>query len=98
MRNKYAALALGMVLTMTATPVMAASTTDASTIGTPMEISDTDSSSDTSTPPEKPDGEQPDGEAPGEPPQDENAPDGQGGPGGVPVIHRAEALVDNLRA
>ena len=84
MRNKYAALALGMVLTMTATPVMAASTTDASTMGAPMEASDTDSSSDTSTPPEKPDGEQPDGEAPGEPPQDGNAPDGQGGPGETP--------------
>ena len=88
MRNKYAALALGMVLTMTATPVMAESTTNTSTAEVSKEASgtssNTESSSDASAPPEKLDGEKPDGEAPGEPPQDENAPDGQGGPGGVP--------------
>ena len=88
MRNKYAALALGMALTMTAVPVMAASTTNTSTTEVSDEASDTssntESSSDASTPPEKPDGEKPDGEAPGEPAQDGNAPDGQSGPGGAP--------------
>ena len=61
MRNKYAALALGMALTMTAVPVMAASTTNTSTTEVSDEASDTssntESSSDASTPPEKPDGE-----------------------------------------
>ena len=75
MRNKYAALALGMALTMTAMPVMAASTTNTATTESSAK------SDDISTPPEKPDGEKPDGEAPGEPPQDGNTPDGQRGPG-----------------
>ena len=75
MRNKYAALALGMALTMTAMPVMAASTTNTATTESSAK------SDDTSTLPEKPDGEKPDGEVPGEPPQDGNAPDGQRGPG-----------------
>ena len=74
MRNKYAALALGMALTMTAMPVMAASTTNTATTESSAK------SDDSSTPPEKPDGEKPDGEAPGDPPQDGNAPAGQGGP------------------
>lgn len=76
MRNKYAALALGMALTIAAMPVMAASTTNTATTERSAK------SDDASTPPEKPDGEKPDGEAPGEPPQDDNAPNGQGGPGG----------------
>ena len=75
MRNKYAALALGMALTMTAMPVMAASTTNTAT------TESSTKSDDTSSPPEKPDGEKPDGEAPGDPPQDGNASDGQRGPG-----------------
>ena len=75
MRNKYAALALGMALTMTAMPVMAASTTNTATTESSAK------SDDTSAPPEKPGGEKPDGEAPGDPPQDGNAPAGQGGPG-----------------
>ena len=75
MRNKYAALALGMALTMTAMPVMAASTTNTATTESSAK------SDDSSTPPEKPDGEKPDGEAPGDPPQDGNAPVGQDGPG-----------------
>ena len=75
MRNKYAALALGMALTMTAMPVMAASTTNTATTESSAK------SADTSAPPEKPDGEKPDGEAPGDPPQDGNAPAGQDGPG-----------------
>ena len=87
MRNKYAALALGMALTMTATPVMAASTTDTSATEVSAESSEvsSDTESASSTPPEKPDREKTDGEKPdGEPPQDGNAPDGQDGPGGVP--------------
>ena len=72
MKNKYAALALGMALTMTACPVMASVNTDTTT---------TESSTESSTPPEKPDGEKPDGEAPGEPPQDGRGPEGQGAPG-----------------
>ena len=72
MKNKYAALALGMALTMTACPVMASVNTDTTT---------TESSTESSTPPEKPDGEKPDGEAPGEPLQDGNRPEGQGAPG-----------------
>ena len=75
MRNKYAALALGMALTMTAMPVMAASTTNTATTESSAK------SDDSSTPPEKPDGEKPDGEAPRDPPQDGNASDGQRGPG-----------------
>ena len=87
MRNKYAALALGMALTMTATPVMAASTTDTSATEVSTESSEvsSDTESASSTPPEKPDREKTDGEKPdGEPPQDGNAPDGQGGSGDVP--------------
>ena len=75
MRNRYAALALGMALTMTAMPVMAASTTNTATTESSAK------SDDSSTPPEKPDGEKPDGEAPRDPPQDGNAPVGQDGPG-----------------
>lgn len=88
MRNQYAALALGMALTMTACPVMASaaantSATESSTEATDAST-DTASSSDTSTPPEKPDGEKPDGEAPAAPPQTGSAPGGQGGPGSAP--------------
>ena len=72
MQNKYAALALGMALTMTACPVMASVNSDTST---------TESSTESSTPPEKPDREKPDGEAPGEPPQGGNVPDGNSAPG-----------------
>ena len=72
MKNKYLALALGMALTMTACPVMASVNTNTTT---------TESSTESSTPPEKPDGEKPDGEAPGEPPQDDRGPEGQGAPG-----------------
>ena len=72
MKNKYLALALGMALTMTACPVMASVNTNTTT---------TESSTESSTPPEKPDGEKPDGKAPGEPLQDGNGPEGQGAPG-----------------
>lgn len=72
MQNKYAALALGMALTMTACPVMASVNSDTSTTESPTE---------SSTPPEKPDREKPDGEAPGEPPQGGNVPDGNSAPG-----------------
>ena len=53
MRNKYAAPALGMALTITAMPVMAASTTNTAT-------TERSAKSDyASTPPEEPDGEEP---------------------------------------
>lgn len=53
MRNKYAALALGMALTITAMPVMATSTTNTAT-------TERSAKSDgASPPPEKPDGEAP---------------------------------------
>ena len=53
MRNKYAALALGLALTITAMPVMAASTTNTATTERSAK------SDDASTPPEEPDGEAP---------------------------------------
>ena len=99
MKKKYAALVLGLAISMTGTSVYAAgssaeaaaesTTDDTSAAEKKSDDESSDSKKPEGEPPEKPDGEKPDGEAPdGEAPDgkapDGKAPDGQGGPGGAP--------------
>ena len=83
MKKKYAAIVLGLAISMTGTSVYAAESSAATATESASSDSTEDTSDDKGT--EKPDGDngeppaKPDGEAP-----DGQAPDGQGGPGGAP--------------
>ena len=94
MKKKYAALVLGLAISMTGTSVYAAgssaeaaaesTTDDTSAAEKKSDDESSDSKKPEGEPPEKPDGEKPDGEAPDGQAPNGQAPDGQGGPGGAP--------------